>query len=530
MNTGRMLDKLKNTQVNLQWNPVMGFGVFTILFLAFAWMYNYGEIISLPPQGVHQWRQTDCLSFTDNFYRDSRPFFQPALHYQGYDGTGQTISEFPIIYWTVGNIWRITGRQEWIFRALVLFLFYLGLFCLFRIAEGILHHSLWALILVFSLFSSTYLAYYANNFLADVPALSLALIAWYFLFQYFRRGRYWFLILGSLFSLFAGLLKISAALSFLALFLSYFLRNGPIAFLKWGPEMQVPGKPFRIYAHFIGVLTAWAIWYSYARWYNHQHNYGIFLIGILPIWECDVEGLRKVLFGLLIHWRQHFFRDEMHVMSVVVLGWLIFQWNRITGFARSMFLLVAGGVLGFLMLFFQVFDNHDYYALNLLIFFPVFWLVFLVHWKDRYPGWFSSLWVQILACMLILHCADFTRRRMLSRYERPEYYHTGPYETITPWLREIGVEREDRVISVPDGSPNASLYLMDQKGWSDFAWLTKEEQVEEKMKLGAQYLISYDSASLNRPCFVPFKDYLVGVYTDPRFPDHRVQVWKLKSK
>lgn len=530
MNIARILEKLKTPQVNPHWNPVMGFGIFTILFLVFGWMYNYGEIISFPPQGVHQWRQADCLSFTDNFFLDNRPFLEPALHYQGYDGTGQTISEFPIIYWTVGNIWKITGRQEWVFRALVLFLFYLGLFSLFRIAEGILRHSFWALILVLGLFSSTYLAYYANNFLADVPALSLALVAWYFIFQYYRKGLYVFLVLGSLFFLLAGLLKISAALSFLALFFSYILRNGPIAFLKWAADMRVPGTPFRIYCHFIGVLTGWAIWYSYARWYNLQHNYGIFLIGILPIWECDWDSLRKVLYGLLIHWRQHFFRDEMHVLSLMVFGWLLYNRNHITGFARSLFLLVTGGVLGFLMLFFQVFDNHDYYALNLLIFFPVFWLVFLVQCKARYPEWFSALWIQLFACVLILHCADFTRRRMLSRYERPDYNHTGPYENITPWLRQMGIQREDRVISVPDGSPNASLYLMDQKGWSDFAWLTTEEQVREKMGLGARYLISFDSVSLNRSCFLPLKDSLVGVYTDPRFPEHRVQVWSLKLK
>lgn len=505
------------------------FLLFTCIFILFSWAYNYEEVLFLRPQGVHQWRQTDCLSFTDNFYQDSRKLTQPAMHYQGYDGTGQTISEFPIIYWIVGNIWKITGKQEYIFRLLELLIFYTGLFSLFKFSEKVLSNTFWAFTIVFGLFTSTILAYYANNFMADVPALSFVFIAWYFVFRYYNSRSGIYLLLGSFFFLLAGLLKISSALSFMALIAVFFLRKGPVEFFVWDRENRWSAEARKIYLFIAGIFIVWIAWYSYARWYNHTYNYGIFLIGILPIWELDLIGIRKVLFGLFKLWRQHFFRDEMHLLIVLVLSWLVYKRKDLPALGRGMLLWVGLGFVSFLILFFQVFDNHDYYTLNLLVFFPIIWLVFFKTLSKIYPAYYQSWILKVLVVVFILHCGDFTRRRMLSRYERLGNTHTGVYEQVTPWLRSIGIRREDRVISLPDNSPNSSLYLMDQKGWSDYAWLTTEEEVYAKVRLGAKYLISYDSLSLHKPCYRPFKDSLLGVYVDPRYPQQVLQVWKLKS-
>jgi hypothetical protein len=523
---GNLLNASRNTGVI---RSMYSFLIFTVVFILFSWAYNYAEVLFLRPQGVHQWRQTDCLSFTDNFYQDSRKLTQPAMHYQGYDGTGQTISEFPIIYWVVGNLWKITGKQEYIFRLLELLIFFIGLFSLFKFSENILSNTFWAFTIVFGLFTSTILAYYANNFMADVPALSFVFIAWYFILRYYNSQSSKYLLLGSFFFLLAGLLKISSALSFMALIAVFFLRKGPIDFFVWDKENRWDVEARKIYLFISGVFIIWIAWYSYARWYNHTYNYGIFLIGILPIWELDSIGIRKVLFGLFKLWRQHFFRDEMHVLIILALSWLVYKRKDLPSLGRGMLLWVGVGFVSFLILFFQVFDNHDYYTLNLLVFFPIIWLVFLKSIGAIYPSQYKSWILKVLVVLFILHCADFTRRRMLSRYERLGNTHTGVYEKVTPWLRSIGIQREDKVISVPDNSPNSSLYLMDQKGWSDYAWLTTEEEVYDKVKLGAKYLISYDSLSLNKSCYQSFKDSLLGVYVDPRYPQQVLHVWKLKS-
>lgn len=44
------------------------------------------------------------------------------------------------------------------------------------------------------------------------------------------------------------------------------------------------------------------------------------------------------------------------------------------------------------------------------------------------------------------------------------YSHNKSYETITPYLRSIGIQETDLVYSLPDPTPNSSLYFMQQRG------------------------------------------------------------------
>jgi len=61
---------------------------------------------------------------------------------------------------------------------------------------------------------------------------------------------------------------------------------------------------------------------------------------------------------------------------------------------------------------------------------------------------------------------------LLSRYEVDNYRYAHwmypqekqAFETITPYLRSIGITSDDKVFSFPDPSPNISLYLMGQRG------------------------------------------------------------------
>jgi hypothetical protein len=57
------------------------------------------------------WRQSDCLSFALNYCMENRSFFNPAINFIGESGTGQTVSDFPLIYFIIGNIWQFTGQH-----------------------------------------------------------------------------------------------------------------------------------------------------------------------------------------------------------------------------------------------------------------------------------------------------------------------------------------------------------------------------------------------------------------------------------
>jgi hypothetical protein len=72
--------------------------------------------------------------------------------------------------------------------------------------------------------------------------------------------------------------------------------------------------------------------------------------------------------------------------------------------------------------------------------------------------------------------------------------YNSKYDDITPYLRSLGIDRMDKVYCTPDPSINISLYLMDQKGFTDF-FRTKElfsNKVELFRENGCKYVIIGD--------------------------------------
>jgi hypothetical protein len=92
--------------------------------------------------------------------------------------------------------------------------------------------------------------------------------------------------------------------------------------------------------------------------------------------------------------------------------------------------------------------------------------------------------------------------------------HFQALETITPYLRSLGIERTDKVISIPDISFNITLYLMDQKGWTDYGDvnLNRSEKIAKKIKSGAEYLIINDSTIYKKDNIQPYIKNKIGSY------------------
>ena len=121
--------------------------VFAVLFVAFAFIYQFDDILFMRPQSVHQWRQCDCLSFALNYYNEDVNFFTPQLHFLAGDGTGKTVSDCPLIYYSVAQLWKVFGYHEFIYRLLVLIICFVGLLLLMRVIEDILKDSFIAIFL-----------------------------------------------------------------------------------------------------------------------------------------------------------------------------------------------------------------------------------------------------------------------------------------------------------------------------------------------------------------------------------------------
>jgi len=340
-------ERLKIISEKLNYFPRWSVISFTALFLVFSWIYNYHEIFDFGPRSMHQWRQADCLSITHNYYDLNNPFLEPSIHNLGRDGTGKTISEFPIIYYSIGQLWQTFGKSESLYRYLNTAIFLLALLSLMKLLESELQNSFFAIWIVLLLFTSPTIIYYANNFLMDVPALSFAFISLFFYFKWREKMRFRLYFFFLLFVLMAGLLKASALLSFLAL-------SGVLVidiFQSLLKERSIKkGLLLRVSGNLIVMILVFA-WYSYASHYNSIHNSGNFLIGVLPIWEMSETSIRETLFAIKDHIKWDYLRAETFFFSVftAIAGLFFIRNNQ---HLKQFLLFMIIGITGFCILFF----------------------------------------------------------------------------------------------------------------------------------------------------------------------------------
>ena len=130
-----MLNQILSSSFFKSLQKTNDFLLFLFICLVSAILFSYPYLINLPPQTLHLWRQSDCLAFALNYY-DGQEFFQPRV-YNFLNDSGLCAGECPLIYYTVGKIWQLTGVQYWIFKCIQLLIFYTGAWALFKLSVGI---------------------------------------------------------------------------------------------------------------------------------------------------------------------------------------------------------------------------------------------------------------------------------------------------------------------------------------------------------------------------------------------------------
>jgi hypothetical protein len=183
-------------------------------------------------------------------------------------------------------------------------------------------------------------------------------------------------------------------------------------------------------------------------------------------------------------------------------------------------LSISAGVLIFLLLFFQALTAHDYYTINLFVLVPFVILSFLLLLKNKFNGIYSNVFFRILFIALLIHNIDFARRRLEGRYgtngwQNENYIkYIQPFENISPYLRSIGIKKDDRVISLSDNSINISLYFMNQKGWTNYGIEGDSAKIKEKINMGAKYLFIYNKQVYEDQRINPFIKNKIGEYNN----------------
>lgn len=513
METVKFLNNTMRLKGFKHYNPKLSLLFFTLAFVGISLFYNYHKILFFKPQSAHQYRQSDCLSITKNYYYEGMDFWHPSIHNHISDNgkTGHTLGEFPILYYTVAGLWHIFGPHESVYRALVVLLCFIGLLALFKTCEHLLQDSIWAGFLSLIIFTFPIYAYYGNNFLTNLPAFNLVLVGWYFFYKfYLTEKQYFFWITAGLFLL-GGLLKITALISFLVLFGIFFLEW--VGFKNFGKKGKLFKKPGYQIFPFLMVFGATIAWYKYVEYFNDQHGGKYTFNSIWPIWSMDKEQIIDTINKVNIMWLSEYFSEALGILVLASVIFCLVKFNKLVPFFSYMVLTALVGGLLYLVLWFNALHDHDYYVLNLLII-PVFAFSGIALYLKQYlPRIFNSPLVKVGLILFlgynVAYCADRMENRYWSGWNtcwgHCDLYVNDEYAEIKPQLRNHGITRQDTVISIPDVSFNISLYLMDVNGYTNMGGDNKDSaSIAKNIKRGADYLVIGDSSLYKKEYIRPF--------------------------
>lgn len=503
-----------NRAGQIRWLGVLAFGVtLAALFL----IYDYDHILPKPPQTVHQWRQCDGNAIAMLYAHEQRGLFAPATYHQ-MSTDGRTAAEFPLLYYIDGQLIRVFGNRHLITRLTTLLLFYLGLFYLYRI--GLLFTRNWiaALFPVILFHSLPVVAYYATTSLPNLPALSYLIIGIYYLLKHkgFPDRKTWALIV--LLAGLAGMTKPTSLIVWFALMAALLITRGEDGRLPWRrlALMMLP----------VFMTAGWVI---YINLYNAKYGSEVFLTGIMPYWYMPKADIADTWRRIREVWWEDYSYWPLMLWTILLSGLLFLYRSRTYRFFQWALGFGLLGCLAYSLLFFNQFHQHDYYVIEIysvLVAFCCAAAFALTRFK-------SNIWLHLslvlVTGLLLLKSIQYADLEMHERYTSSAAHNAFflDYHELNPLLDNAGLTWEDKVIVPSDPSPNISLYLADQKGWTKFPDGIDSLKITQWIDQDAQYLIARKASFDSYPFLHHFKDSLLIEYktlevwsiTTPQLPE-----------
>ncbi len=419
----------------------------------------YAELILLGPQGIHFIRQTDTLSLVAHFRSYSSDLFEPGiLDLLNAPDEGRSAGEFPLVYWLLGMIERLTGPLPFLLKWVGMASMATGVAQMMLATAKLLNDEILGYALVLMVFSSSVVVHYTGNYLPDPLALGLVLWGWARILPDLALGRlrkdHLVLALWCL----ATLLKATMGLSLV------------VWFLLWC-VMSFRERPFP-WAYSSAILMTMVVagsWHIYARWYNATHGTAFFMTSAAPIWNMDPKEIASTLSLMMDYWWSKYLHPSVwHVFLVLLpMSWVLgMRWTRSVIWSVLLMQLAA---IAFILLFFRKFADHDYYFLTLL---PAVMLTcvlgvfeLLRRWPAKPLRWvLRAVFVSLAIAGLVLSRTELNRRLHAS----PDNY--GRWASINPQLSEVANRIDPHatmnVVVLGDSSSQGALMGLGRRGWT----------------------------------------------------------------
>ncbi len=483
-------------------------GVWWLLgFILLCSAYEYGRILHLRPLPHHIWRQSTCLSLAYEYFAGEWNLFKPGVQSLIADHmtTGKSAGEFPLLYYIVGLVWKLTGPSEFVYRVLMLAIHAWGSWALCRLVLRLTGDRFWSILISLFFFTVPAVVYFAIGFLTDVPALDLVLVGCLAYFRFYESGSNRQLAIG------AGAFALGMLLKLTAAMLPIAIAGVCVAALVLPRWFAWPGivreRVWRVVTTIAVGLGLCAIWVGYTYYYNNLHGAEYSYQGTWALWDLTPEDARKAwTFSRTIMVHQFF---STPAYALLLLSGLYLAWNFRT-LPRSIILLLLSTIVGlvlYVLLWFIAMDNHDYYFIEPLVLPIAVVVVALWYMRKHNPTWHNSSWLkgvallvfayQVLFAMnnLRMRECDFAMAELLGtsqvemdHWSLTQYWGMKGLLDIGPVARAHGIVAEDLVVTAPDISVCKALYLCGQRGFNEFGGLTLHcPDLVDRSKRGAKY-------------------------------------------
>lgn len=488
-------------------NIFKGAVILAVCVLLLCFVYNYQNIFDLRPQSMHAWRQTDGASFALNYYHDNLHFSEPRLHSQ--DAVdGKTIAEFPVLYYITAALYKAFGFHEGIFRTVSFSFFLLGVFSLYAISYLLTADLFMSICIGLFLFASPLQVYYAFNFLPDSTALGFMLSATLFLILWQRKKSYSFLILATIFFSIAGMIKIIAIYPLLAYSLVVFVFS-----LKEKKLSKQNLIPLAFTAIVMAVSMAWLIW---TKHYKNIHHSSYFLQTIVPfaLYNEHYNAHWYAVPGRLLRdfWWNFFPAATQAALAFFFFYLIKFRNSLSAQYLHFIFFLFTMVIAIFLLFYFQ-FMHHDYYAVILV---PAAFSIFIAGAYTIIKSQNMKLiqYTKLILVVALLFSIASARMEVHQRYNNTTKLTGFPpdFFTIAPYLRSIGVNQNALILSPDDLSPNGTLYMMDNRGFSGYYLSNTASRYDSAVAKGARYLVCWKKETLSNPLIKQLSPDSIGTY------------------
>lgn len=488
-------------------NPNGAFFIFA-LFMAF-FVYRLDMVAFEKPYGMHQWRQCDAYSMALNYYQEGRGLFDPAIHFLHGDDSGRAAGEFTGSYWLNAKLWKWVGFHPWTMRWLHFLIWLVGCWALFALGRS--WFSIRAsLCVVWLVMISPLMVFYGPNYLVNVAALSFVFMSWYLANKFLNSDSHSF----------RNQVLLCTTLAFSILFRPTMILGWlPVVFAAW-----MFGDRKKWFWTLFWPLVIGLAWVFWAKHVNANSRSPYFLTSVRPIWEApDAWKIWKAFReDLLPQWYHRF------LLVGGALIWLISRPRSLTSPAntwkawRLTLFPMALALICYTSLWFGNLDVHDYYLIEYQLIVPICgWSIVagksaiskrasavnrLFPWAVSFLLLFQSLEARLRTEMKYKTPSGWLFETVIPQRERDvwSWFHWDQkrrfdrFEEVQGQLRKLGYSRYDRVISVPDPSPNITLSLMDQMGFTDLYddHLQGDERIEHYVARGAVVLVCNDPAWL----------------------------------